>query len=273
MTRISILLAGLVLCACHTTFDLTGDTSADPGVDPRDTSEDTAVDRVPEIPGEPVLDPPVPDAVTPCPPPMDDEEVYFQIGDEWWEEVDIELVCSVDEPLMDPGTESWNLVLSCMHEDGTEEIFVIVLRGGSGFHLESSLWGGDVVLRYIAGPIWWTNRWFTIRTLDGGLILAGVDAEHLAPYEWAPAEWYHPLDVRLLEHVCEPEEEHCGLLRRQAIEVELEGHGVEVYDHCWGAVGPWEAVHIFVGSLHEYVRMDCDDVPYTWVSAVFLMLS
>ncbi|MBW2264503.1 MAG: hypothetical protein JRG91_21260 [Deltaproteobacteria bacterium] len=129
----------------------------------------------------------------------------------------------------------------------------------------------ELLVRYVADPIFWVNRWVSIR-VEGGirhreLLLAAVDAEFNKPD--GEVAWYYPLEVRPVEGVCPVEDDYCGTLERQAIEVIGDGGmSVVIFDGNEKPLEDFELYHVMVPKAHGYHLMACDDVPYAWVSAM-----
>jgi hypothetical protein len=265
MARGAILCAAALACAGCTashTF-LGGDSTTDTLVDTladtaHDTAHDTAVDTPPDLP---------PTCPEPDPPP-DGPLPYWDLdGSIWPFADDVHLSCRV-EAVSEEDEGSYVVEMSCAVPGGLE---------GHTLHMQAHprMWlfletGARVRLHYVADPIWWVNRWFSLRYDGGGLIAAGVDAEYLYP-DGDPA-WYDPLRVSLVEGLCPPGDDWCGSIERQGLAVTLGDTGTILYDRSYATIGLLETVQLYVGETHSYVEMMCDDVPMTWVSALFVAI-
>lgn len=266
MTRLALAACALLLAGCHSSTSIEGDTSTDTTVDPHadtsvDTLTDTSVDSPPDVHT---------DSTTTCPEPGPIEMNFTVDGDPWPDEGDdVHLPCTVGYVGEDPEGDHMMIVLHCMAEDGTPETHDLAIYG-SAMPIIMIDPGEDVIFDYVAYHFWWNNRWFSVSDLDGNMIVAGVDADVLIPTTGSD-EWYYPLRVRRMEHVCAPEEADCGMYERQALEVGYEDDAVVVHDHGFAAVGEYAAAYVYVGTLGSYMEMECDDIPDDWVNAFFTM--
>jgi hypothetical protein len=132
--------------------------------------------------------------------------------------------------------------------------------------------GDEVQLRYVAQPIWWVNRFFTLRHAGGSLILAGVDADRLAPDGTTPAAFYDPLAPSVVSGFCPALAEDCGEMERQGIEFTYGGVTAIVLDGNTGYAGMMVSYMAIVERAHRYETMTCDDVPDSFYSVLFAVV-
>lgn len=274
--RLALLIVLISTTGCYSSVSFVGDAGTDATVDTttepgHDTwaDPDTAVDTIPDTHADPPRDtwtdvPPPPD----CPPPPPDGSwMSWTVDDDYpYEEVEIDLPCTVEEVMYE--------------EDGST---VIILTCGTGGMMEvhhvqiasnpvtwPALWPGqEVQLRFVADPIWWINRWMTIRGLGGELLLAAVDADAITPYGTSTSEWYGELGVEVVGGVCEPYDDYCGIHERQALFVSYHDSGELVYDGYSAWLGWFDTVFVFVGTAGAYHEIWCEDMTDAWYSAIF----
>jgi hypothetical protein len=132
--------------------------------------------------------------------------------------------------------------------------------------------GDEVQLRYVAQPIWWINRFFALRHAGGTLVLAGVDADQLAPDGTTPAEFYDPLAPSVVSGICPVLAEDCGGGQRQGIEFTYDGVTTTVLDGNSGSAGMMVSYMAIVERAHHYETMNCDDVPDSFYSVLFAVI-
>ena len=211
----------------------------------------------------------------PCPPPNpfpDGPMPYWSVDDETWPPgAGFSRRCTVEE-LAVGDDNSFTVFLSCTDETGVIHDHTLYVRSDGPFWLYVSP-GEEVLFDYVADPIWWVNRWFALRYSWGDIIVAGVDAEMLEPEGMDPDDFYHPLRVSLFDALwCPPEDEMCGRIQRRGLRIEWGGITADFLDRTFGSMGFMESVQVQVGETHSYLEMYCDDVPYEWVSALFVMV-
>jgi hypothetical protein len=132
--------------------------------------------------------------------------------------------------------------------------------------------GDEVQLRYVAQTIWWINRFFTLRHAGGTLILAGADADRLAPEGTTPAEFYDPLSPSVVSGICPVLPDDCGDGQRQGIEFTYGGVTTTVLDGNSGSAGMMVSYMAIVQRAHRYETMNCDDVPDSFYSVLFAVI-
>jgi hypothetical protein len=274
MTRAlpALVLVAVVGCmvsttGCHESLGLVGDASMDP-------SADSDVDGIRDAIFEPASD-------SPCPPRSYDGRCggfsldyldYYDGPDRH----DITLVCTFLGHY-----EDVRIVLECLSDEGLIEEHVITLSSCPDVRIDPSLLfsGGDLIVRYIADPAepyvddpeFWENRWLTIHSPERGLLVAGVDAENIAPVD--EEGWYEPLEVARAASSCPIEEVPCGLIERQGVLVEGESTSLIVLE---GNSAPFEdsgtSYHVMVSEAHWYRYIECEDAPLTWVHALIVRI-
>jgi hypothetical protein len=269
--RAAVVLYALLVCGCHESLGLVGDAYLDPSYEP---PGDVAVDVVHDSVVDPVADPvtdPHPDA--PCP-PRSDEEMYisFSLDHDTVTRYNLMLVCILIDTDVHPDG-LFILDLECRSDEGLVEDHILTIQTNPVYipDLPIDLWfDDDLIVHYVADPIFWTNRWLAIHDTRGGLLLAAVDAEYVLPAD--TTDWYDPLGVWLYSSACPVEEDYCGLIERMALEVEGRDASVIVLD---GNVKPLEdrnTYEVMVAQAHRYRFIDCEDVPLTWVQALIYLL-
>jgi hypothetical protein len=187
------------------------------------------------------------------------------------EHTELTVLCAVTW-VGSPGV-ALHLGLAC--EDGPHTIDVTdvgPLEVYEGDTVELSLW--------IDVP-WWANVYVALRK-DGELVLAAMQADGLPGVDdgaHPPADFWGPLQVALLDDVCEPEadpqDEPCNFIcpgtcthdRRMALAF-LDGTEAEVvYDAGSGELGD---LVIVVGEAREHVEVFCTDTPGARIGFVAL---
>ncbi len=267
----------LALAGCHESLGLVGDARTDTAVDaPWDTGYDPGWDPGYDIGPEPAWDTGVDvDPPPPCPPPNpypDGPMPYWVIDDDTYpERTDVSLYCLIVDVAVGDDN-AFTIFVDCPDVSGIIVEHSIYVRSNGPFWLYASP-GEEVILDYVADPIWWVNRWFALRYTWGPIIVAGVDAEMLVPEGVDPDDFYDPLRVSVFDaDYCPPEEEMCGSIQRRGLRVRWGGITADFDDRTFGSMGFMESVQVQVGATHRYLMMYCDDVPYEWVSALFVMV-
>ena len=263
----------LVLSGCYQSWGDHGDvhdaaTDADATVDTADTPADTTdahVDSV-DVPMDSSDVPP--DSPLVCPPPA---------GDGTWMSF-----TTTGSTTLESGETPCRVESVGTGTDGT---WILELWCGTGAHMETEtiavtanplitpmiFEGDEVIFRFSRPESWWSrNEWFAIHAPAGHLIMAGVAATSVAPWEWEASDWYDPLSVYVVGGVCPPEETSCGTLERRAIEVHSAGDTGRIYDGYTGYVGTTAPVYIHVSTAYAYLDMDCDDAPDAYYEALFV---
>ena len=167
-------------------------------------------------------------------PATDGTWFWFEVDGGMMGDININMPCRFVSVTEDR-TEHQMVTLEC-GTGGMMETHVIDLFSSARPRLV--LWvGAEVTLRYVADPVWWVDRWLTIRDRGGNLILAATDASWLRPTTPEPIDWYAPVDVRLLGGYCPPQEETCGPRERQALYVTFGGERAIIFDGNSATVG------------------------------------
>ncbi len=277
--RAALPLCALLLLGCHESLGLVGDARMDTTVDaPWDTGWDTGYDPGwdpgYDIGPEPAVDVP-PDGTSTCMPPSDDGmNIDFSFDGDRFTRYDLTLVCTTDELEEDPASGTIELWLSCRSDEGLIEEHTLLFQTYPTVPIDAELFfGEELLVRYVSDPIFWTNRQVTVSSPVVGLLIAAVDAETLVP--WDEEDWYSPLIVEPVGGVCPVEEDYCGTIERQALEVAYwDWHGsVTVFDgNAKPLEDPDNSYLVMVAKMHAYHMVYCEDVPYTWVSALIARL-
>ena len=266
MTRLMHILTILSLAGCHESLGLVGDTSTD-------ATHDTGVDAVTAVTHDTGTDvgPPdiLPDGPGVCPDPSPEPhgpEVYWAIdGSEWPDWIDEDEHCHVDA--VGSGEDgTWIARMSCYTVSG--ELHHHTLEVYLGPYGWLPLWEGETVeLRYKTDPIFWVNRWFTIRWTDGEMIVGGIDGSAAAPERLA--DFFHPLTITPVGGYCPHAPDDCYDLERQALYVEYAwGDSALVFDSTIGYVGEWGDYTIMVDEAVGYHDVRCTDIPGGWYTAI-----
>jgi len=112
------------------------------------------------------------------------------------------------------------------------------------------------------------NTWFRIRDPDGRLLMAGVDAISLAPFDEEPYVWYAPLSVRAVDELCPTESADCYGNERLAIEATYGDEIARVFDGQVGTVGRDEAYQLTVETASRRNNIHCENTPVEWYKAL-----
>ncbi|MBN1772346.1 MAG: hypothetical protein JXB32_13840 [Deltaproteobacteria bacterium] len=197
--------------------------------------------------------------VTPaCPPASDGVWADFTVDGTVMAEANLDLACLVDSVIED-SAGAVRINLGC-GTGGIIESHSLELTASPGPWL-FGLDGLEVRFRYAADPVWWTNRWFSLRDVSGDVMVAGVSADALAPPAFTPNEWFAPANVDLRTGVCPPTDDSCGPLERLALQVAYHGGTGLVFDGTAVAVGDLLSLHVVVGSATRYLEVFCEDMP------------
>jgi hypothetical protein len=260
-----VLTAAVLLClpACTSTTTIGGDASADPRPD---TSADSGTDSAPDARPDTPPDLP-PDGTETCL-PSEGVIVDWSIAGDVGEESHV-----VDMPC----------VVNLVEEEAYRSTVQFVCGGGivSFYEIDifadPHIWpglieGDNVQLSFITIMRWIEKHWFVVRDTWGGIRMAGVYADTLAPYGFTTDEWYDPIDVRALGGLCEPVEEPwgCGVRERQALDVGFWDARAVVFDGTYTYAGFMDLVLLQVGQAWRYTEVYCEDVPEAWYSAIFV---
>jgi hypothetical protein len=157
-------------------------------------------------------------------------------------------------------------MLRCEPSPGTIEDHTIEIETDPGIAIAPPGAGG-VVFRYVADPFWWVNRWFSLQHADGGLIMAGMDADSILPPGKDPGQWYSTMDVGVQGDLCPWTEDSCGIAERQALDVTYRDWNGLALDGDLIYLGPTMSAAVVVGHATSYMEMWCEDAPMSWYSA------
>lgn len=176
-----------------------------------------------------------------------------------------QLQCTITEQGGD-GLTVW-VTLVCGDEEVTEHVLEVVADPHAAIDIDVGL---AVTLTYAVEPIFWLNRWFALRDLDGRLRLGGGEGSEVLPP--AGAEIFEPLGLTVDAELCpsfEPcEPFDCAAARRQAIEFHFGNEQVlSIPDGTMGGIAFGDVFTLVVARAEELVESDtCDDVPPNWYS-------
>jgi len=269
--RFTFVLCALLACGCHESLGLVGDAHLDPSTEP---PTDVLVDVIHDAYVDPVVDPSTdPVEESPCPPSADDDmHLDFYLDGDRFTGYDLTLICDLDEFSVELGG-MFVMGLLCRSDEGTVEEHQLTFLTDPPVPIDIDLFTeGELIVRYVADPIFWINRWVTIQSDTHGLLLAAVDAETVLPGD--REHWYDPLVVWSVGGRCPAEDDYCGTLERQAIEVAWEDASIVVFD---GNIQPLDTgrgdlYHVMVPEAHAFRFVACEDVPLTWVQAFIMRL-
>jgi len=227
-----------------------------------DTAEEAPVDTPPDfIPDLP------PDGTGYCDPPTPDMDISFTIADGLWMPLRIDMPCVVTEVRRGITNRTQ---LSCTTEEGATESYTIdISPGWVPVGLSDEYEGHEVVFTHINTLVPWLITWFSIRDLEGGLFLAGVQAEQLIPPDFGLDDFYSPFTVDLVNTECASLEVPCGTMKRLALQLTIDDGTYAVFDHTAAALGSTDTYHVAAGEVRTFTDLDCDDVPLTWITAIF----
>jgi hypothetical protein len=240
-------------CGSSTSVDSDADADAD-----GDTDVDADADADFDADGDEV----------PCVPASGSVSASWSVDGDELGEADIDTPCSIAEVTY--GDVIVTLRLECGTGAVIEEHRLDLWPNPSVWLLLTE--GDEVQLRYMAQPIWWINRFFTLRHAGGTLILAGVDADQLAPEGTTPAEFYAPLAPSVVSGICSVLAEDCGDVQRQGIQFAYDGSTTTVLDGNSGSAGMMVSYMAIVERAHRYETMNCDDVPDAFYSVLFAVI-
>lgn len=139
-----------------------------------------------------------------------------------------------------------------------------------------------VHLEHVVDPIFWTNRWFSLRTAGGesdSLLAGGVEGSVLDPPGTTLAAFfgggsYAAPTVTAVDGLCMPvDDDFCGPLERIALDFTLTDFGAtRVLDHGTGFVDVLAFGWAY--TVEQATRypgpVNCDDVPEAWFDFVMV---
>ncbi|MBI5488160.1 MAG: hypothetical protein HY905_12575 [Deltaproteobacteria bacterium] len=208
------------------------------------------------------------DSTVECPPLVDGRWVDFTIDGSTFEAVDVETPCRMSIVIGGPpGHDVVELVCGTGARMTTYTVDFYANPPVSPTYWD----GAEVTLRYVADPVWWIDRWFTVRDPSGNLLFGGTNASRLVPPGEDPAAWYAPLDVRIVGGLCPANDSGCGLQERQALDVGYAEGRELIFDGYQAYVGGLATASFHVGTATHHVEMTCDDVPDDWYMLVFVL--
>jgi hypothetical protein len=204
-----------------------------------------------------------------CPPALDGVWADFMVDGSAVSEARIDLPCVIDSVIED-AAGSVRINLGC-GTGGIIEAHTLDITASPGPWL-FGLDGLSVRFRYEAEPVWWINRWFSLRDTTGYVMVAGVSADDLAPPGSTPSEWFAPANVDLVGGVCPPTDDWCGPLERLALQIAYYGDTQRIYDGNSASVGLMMSVYVIVGGATRYIDVACDDAPSQFLNALLFTI-
>jgi hypothetical protein len=269
----------LVLAGCYSTGGLQGDPHADASTVP-DTGIDVGHEAFDygydwgDLDGEDSWDvdawdiletwDPWTDPGVSCEPPGD-VGARMLVDDGDTTSVDLEDLCEVT--LVDseiPPSRSW-IHLEC---SGSEHIVEIEPTPPLWLEMRS---GMEVTFRYVVTPNpaspTQPNRWMTIKSPEGRLLVAGTEASSISPPGADAYDWYHPVGMGLGDPGCLSEVTDCYEKYRLELQFGVDGtshHDTGIWDHGQGWVGIGDPYLIRLEDALEYRNIRCPGYPEHW---------
>ena len=237
-----------------TWVDTPADTWIDTGTDtwPYDTYPDVPPDGIPTCPSpEPYPDGPVVSFVI-------DGTTY-----PGWEGLDLN--CTV-ESVISEGEGSNIITLMCPSSTGIVERHQIDIYTWPATWIP--IWDGmEVRFQYMADPVWWVNRWFTL-SYPGSewTILGGFDGDYPNPPIYGT--YFPPLWLSTAPTDCPLVPGECFDTRRMAVRIMYNDVSYDVYDSTTAWIGPWGDYSVIVDAAEEHVNFRCTDVPGSWYTGL-----
>jgi hypothetical protein len=268
--------AALAVAGCYASTRPGEDAPTDHAADPQ---PDFRPDVYPDPEQEPDLRPDIypdpfpdylPDGPFECPPPLPVWISFTIDGDVYpTNDMDITERCTVTSA---GGTEGTTIIeLDCVAEDGHRETNVIEVSSEPQAYIY--LWsGGEVVFRYVVSCPWWCDRWFSLSYGPGSMMLAGMDAESLAPWGVDPSEWYAPLIMTPQDGLCPWEYMDCSDSERLALDVTFYDTTARIFDQGSGYVGLMMSYQVIVAEARTEHNFRCTDMPTSWFNALFISI-
>lgn len=193
-----------------------------------------------------------------------EDAAYWVVDDEAFMRIDLEdITCTIAE-FVDDGT-TMTMTLECDEQELSQHTVVVPHNPITPLNIGQ---GSAIRLTYRTDPIFWINRWFSIRAMDGRFIIGGVLGSELLPA--ADPDLFAPVEVTLAEDVCgiDCAAIPCTHSQREAIDLALDGDDVRVYDGNSGTVGPTTQYTFVVGEAATGDDSLCDDMPPSWYAIV-----
>ncbi|HWB75874.1 MAG TPA: hypothetical protein VG755_12990 [Nannocystaceae bacterium] len=127
----------------------------------------------------------------------------------------------------------------------------------------------SVRLSYYADTPMWTNDWFAIHRVGGGLIIGGSSGDSVLPPDNALI--FGSIGLAVRTDVCAQEclIDECGPRARHAIDVTVDGDEATVFDRTVGIVGDPTQYTVVVGAAAGFVGpVECVDTPDAWYQVI-----
>lgn len=195
-------------------------------------------------------------------PELEPDDAAWIVDTESFEVELVDVTCIVAD-FQDDGT-TMTIELHCDEEELAAHVFVLPHNPVTPLNL-----GVDTSVRlsyYVQTPFW-TDRWFAIHRMDGGLVIGATDASGLLPAD----DLFAPLTLAVQDDIC-PQEctvGECGIIRRHAIDVVAEADEITVYDGTIGVVGQTTQYTVVAGEAAGLVDVGgCTDIPGSWYRVI-----
>lgn len=129
--------------------------------------------------------------------------------------------------------------------------------------------GENVYFRLLIDRPWWENIWFTISDLTDNIIIGGIDADSLYPYQHEEI-LFNPLSLSSSTLNCEPTIDYCYKSVITAVRV-VHSSGIEtlVPDSSKGTITIGDEIassiyYIYVDQAVRRYDFECTDIPSAW---------
>lgn len=178
----------------------------------------------------------------------------------------VEVTCTLDD--IDDVGPTLTLTLHCDEGEPSEHVLVVPTNPTTSF---TGTLGMSVTLSHQSDPIFWVNRWFAMRDVEGRLLLGGAEGSEVLPP--SGNAMFLPLELTADPTACpsfEPcDRLSCSTARRQAIDVLLDVESAKVFDGTVGSIIGEQHFTLLVGRAEELLMSDtCEDVPPAWYNFV-----
>jgi hypothetical protein len=248
------------------------DAGIDPGVDHHTTDgyED------PDATGDPIHDPgtdPLEDAPTDCIPPSDTWTHFTIDGTDWPREdfLDFTVRCTVS--YIDVWvSERITYHLDCWADSGEESLHQVEISCHPWIEETGGLpriaEGSDYLFRYLVRGGHPPSRWFTISTLAGQMLMAGIDAETFLPP--GRTSLLEPVRVESSAIHCPIEYEECYDPQRLALDFMWNAFALRVFDGHYGVLGSsvdYYNVLLENATVHHH-PLECGEATESWYKAL-----
>jgi hypothetical protein len=252
--RPAIVILALTLWACDERTYVT-DTEVDSEPDTFDSDASDAEDAEPE------------------PPPLPPDECQDPDPPPTGPRVDFDIDC---DPCLSTGETPMDCNVHSLTEDSPGHVIMLLqCRDGAGgvgsYNVETFsdipmplalAVDTPVYFRFFEwGPTYsWIPWFFSLKTHEGKLLLAGIDAYTPWPNN-TPGDWYDPITIDYLDGLCELEPLDCFDLERIALEVDYDGTRKWVFDSSTIVIGSGEPYYVQVDNAEILRNPSCGSTP------------